>query len=338
MLTKEFIVVRQPDKSFVDSTSLLGRAMPAKGVVLGMLKTPDLVPSEMTPLRADLDTSKITQKEIDNCNGQIVYIPRPLDTKNFDPLRWPLTFTDESKRQMKIDNACLLFASNVILGQRVWDAVQDKYRSWDVKNQPFALTSEVPAIKLTDLSAMPVPIVGAKVKPKPAPQVAEGSVPQFVLEFASIEQAAASRLGEAIQALQSIQISPPKVEDIPKYIAELCRDVLNQLTRGRAALLRHLAFVLGIKQQLEKQWKGTAKKWQDELEAKLRKVDGQVDATMAQFWTTANSFADEWVEPIKTLQDRVTATVKEVESSLQKDPGTNLEGAGSCTGSNRFSS
>ena len=59
-----------------------------------------------------------------------------------------MEFEDEAGKKSKTDNACLLFAQNVVLGRRLWQMLKLKYRKWTMPAQPIAYAPEQAALSV----------------------------------------------------------------------------------------------------------------------------------------------------------------------------------------------
>lgn len=203
LLKRHYIVVVQPEKYFMGSDNALGRSMPIKSAVLGMTKSPDLYdPAAKFPIAKDLvlgDGSKrLADYRIPEKATDALFVPRALNNPTNSPLEWPITFTDESGRTVRTPHATLLFASNVILGQRAWDLLNPDWRQWAVPPQPLALAPEVATL----------PPVGAS---------------KIGHELAHVEHDGIARLGDGLQRWHNL-VSPQidgKADDLKAKDAEL---------------------------------------------------------------------------------------------------------------------
>lgn len=191
LLKRRYIVVRQPDKAFTGSGSPLGRRMPLKAVVLGASQSPDLAPLDSYPIENDLtDASFLPAGRA--AGRPLLFVPRAATgPAGGAPLEWPLTLTDESGRQAKTPHAVLLFAGNVVLGQKAWDKLKPAYREWKVPPQPLALAPETATIKVT-AAADPHPL---------APEERDG----------------VGRLGEGLQRWQTLVGSAGSTAELARF-------------------------------------------------------------------------------------------------------------------------
>jgi hypothetical protein len=142
LLQRQYLLVKQPDRQFASAETSLGRGMPVKSAVLGILKTPDLESPNKYDITYDLITSQ--SEFTKGKDAGTVFIPRVYDpvTKTGKPFLWPITLTDSAGRQVKTSEACLLFSTNVIRGQKAWDLLNDNYRTWNVPPQQLGLAPE----------------------------------------------------------------------------------------------------------------------------------------------------------------------------------------------------
>ena len=190
LLTERFILVQDPLKQAPDSSSSVGRRMPHKKATLRQLRSPLLERPQ------DFPAEKFNAQfnAIQDARGQnLIFILRILgDTSGPGgapaEVRWRAAFEDESGQQAETSDACLLFADNVIKGEKIWRMLDDGYRTWSFPGQPVAYAPERPQIIVTSSPPPPLPN-----QPQAAGEVV------YSYDIADVERKAARVLAEAIR-------------------------------------------------------------------------------------------------------------------------------------------
>ena len=284
LLTRRYIVVRENERNFTDSDTPLGRCMPMKSVALGWTQTPDLQDPDTFPIDKDLQTPN---SYAPGATKPLVFVPRPINgPKTSEALRWPVTMTDESGRQAKTDDACLLFANHVILGHQAWEGLQHKFREWSLPPQPVALAPETPY--LTDPTGRHHDLQNA-------------------------ERDGAGRLGEAVRTWQAVA-------------GDEFQSRFDRLLRGRdlRPLLPALATLEAVERELRPVWKELpnsaplAKLLRDEF-LKAGMFGGDADAAVGAFLAKHRPHIEGNTEEIRSRirrgSEQVLASMNRLEQS-----------------------
>ena len=282
LLKRRYIVVTEPAKYFTGSDNALGRGMPIKSAILGMTKSPDLHKPELFPIDADLDGhAPVQDYGIDAVpeNRPLLFVPRPINESNPKPLEWPITFTDESGRTVRTPHATLLFASNVIMGQRAWDHLKTSLREWVVPPQPLALAPET-----ADL-----PIGADRAR----------------YTLTANEHEGVSRLGEAIQKWHRLIDLQKNQVDLKKTFAQ---------NAGVKKALPYFATLEAAFRELPAVWTGTEK----ELESLYKSLPFQsLDQNSHDEILKKIEEAKAKIRDGFDVAGHIRTTAKQIQSSLQ---------------------
>lgn len=147
LLTRRYILIQNPMRQFPDANSTLGRMMPLKKVVLEELRSPFI--RRPRPLSVGVNTSldpyahELSAK-YDPVNPGLYFIPRRLSDDQ--PVRWKTMFEDGAGKQSRSDSPCLLFASNVVDGQKLWQLLNPEFREWSIPAQDICYAPQRPEI------------------------------------------------------------------------------------------------------------------------------------------------------------------------------------------------
>jgi len=127
LLKRRFILVQDPMKNFTGSGNPLGRLMPLKKVRLTTQRSPDLMPP-----------ANITKEP------GIFFWPREIATGN--EVNWEVAAEDEHGQPTKSQQAHLLFASNIVVGHKLYTDATAEQRTIQFDGSKVALARETPKV------------------------------------------------------------------------------------------------------------------------------------------------------------------------------------------------
>lgn len=151
LMTEYFILVPDPVKEFPKGADVFSRKMPIKKATMLDPRSP------LLQVPADIDAP---------------FVPLRLD--GGAKVRWSIEFEDADGGRSRTDDACLLFAANVVQGDEVWKTQTAEVRRWQMPAATVALapglaTLQAPATSSAAAEAHPL----AHAEREPAARLAE---------------------------------------------------------------------------------------------------------------------------------------------------------------------
>ncbi len=142
LLKRRFILVQDPLKSFGDSSSAIGRLMPIKKVRVTTLRSPDLE----SP--ANVNDPKTS---VPPTTG-LAFWPHVISPTGVPsmPVSWELEAEDESGAHGKSTHAELFFSTNIVVGERIYNAASEPKRTVQFPDVRFAFADEHSATVIVD--------------------------------------------------------------------------------------------------------------------------------------------------------------------------------------------
>src|SRR5207249_2272703 len=70
------------------------------------------------------------------------------NNRGADGVRWSMEYEDEAGQKAQTTNACLLFAQNVVIGHKLWQALSPRYRRWTLPAQKVSLAPDLAELSL----------------------------------------------------------------------------------------------------------------------------------------------------------------------------------------------
>lgn len=166
LLERCFILLTDPKRQFPPGTNPLGRSMPFKKIEIRETRSPYLQNPTRHPMgqvngnggkivdRSDPAYEEPANAVIDR-NGVDVdtgfyFFPKTLDGKYF---RWSSVVEDDKHQQALSEDVTLLFASNALNGQRLWEKVQPGLKEWKTNGTAVTFAPDQPTLDVSSAIA-----------------------------------------------------------------------------------------------------------------------------------------------------------------------------------------